>query len=39
MMDADGAREFLRSNHNAVLSTFRSDGLPQLSPASRARRE
>jgi PPOX class probable F420-dependent enzyme len=31
-MNADEAREFLRENHNAVLSTFRRDGRPQLSP-------
>ena len=31
-MDADGAREFLRANHRAVLATGRSDGRPQLSP-------
>jgi PPOX class probable F420-dependent enzyme len=31
-MDADGAREFLRTNSHGVLSTFRTDGLPQLSP-------
>jgi PPOX class probable F420-dependent enzyme len=28
----DGARAFLRTNHNAVLATFRRDGRPQLSP-------
>jgi PPOX class probable F420-dependent enzyme len=33
-MDAAGAREFLRTNHHAVLSTFRSDGRPQLSPVT-----
>ncbi|MGI9005736.1 MAG: PPOX class F420-dependent oxidoreductase [Streptosporangiaceae bacterium] len=31
-MQLDRAREFMRVNHRAVLSTFRSDGLPQLSP-------
>jgi PPOX class probable F420-dependent enzyme len=33
-MDAAGARDFLRTNHHAVLSTFRSDGRPQLSPVT-----
>ena len=33
-MDAAGAREFLRTNHHAVLATFRSDGRPQLSPVT-----
>lgn len=31
-MDADEAREFLRSHHHAVLATTRADGRPQLSP-------
>jgi PPOX class probable F420-dependent enzyme len=31
-MDLDQAREFVRGNPRAVLSTFRSDGLPQMSP-------
>jgi PPOX class probable F420-dependent enzyme len=31
-MDADAAREFLAQNHRGVLSTFRRDGLPQLTP-------
>jgi len=31
-VDIDTAREFIRSNHRAALSTFRSDGAPQLSP-------
>ena len=31
-MDLDKAREFIRSNHRAVLATRRSDGTPQLSP-------
>jgi len=31
-MDLDEARRFLNDNHRAVLSTFRSDGRPQLSP-------
>jgi PPOX class probable F420-dependent enzyme len=33
-MDADGVREFVRSNHNAVLATRRGDGRPQLSPVT-----
>jgi PPOX class probable F420-dependent enzyme len=28
------AREFLRTNHRAVLSTFRADGRPHLTPVS-----
>ena len=35
-MDAEDARSFLRMNHHAVLSTFRSDGRPQLSPVTAA---
>ena len=35
-MDADGARSFLRDNHRGVLSTFRTDGRPQLSPVTAA---
>ncbi len=31
-MDLDDARRFLTDHHRAVLSTFRSDGRPQLSP-------
>ena len=31
-MDADAAREFVRTNHRAVLATRRRDGHPQLSP-------
>ena len=31
-MDPDQAREFLRSNHRAVMATFRRDGTPQMSP-------
>ncbi|MDW5322507.1 PPOX class F420-dependent oxidoreductase [Plantactinospora sp. KLBMP9567] len=31
-MDPAQAREFLRTHHHAVLSTFRKDGHPQLSP-------
>ena len=33
-MDLDEARQFLRENHRAVLSTFRADGRPQLSPVA-----
>jgi PPOX class probable F420-dependent enzyme len=31
-VDLDEAREFVRGNHRAVLSTLRRDGAPQLSP-------
>lgn len=31
-MDAEQLREFVRSNHRAVLATTRADGRPQLSP-------
>lgn len=31
-MDAEQVREFVRSNHRAVLATARRDGRPQLSP-------
>lgn len=31
-MDLDQARDLLRSQHRAVLATWRSDGTPQLSP-------
>jgi PPOX class probable F420-dependent enzyme len=31
-MDIDGARDFIRRNHHAVLATNRRDGRPQLSP-------
>ena len=31
-MDVAEAREFVRSNHHAVLATRRADGRPQLSP-------
>lgn len=31
-MDLDGAREFLRSHHRAILVTRRADGRPQTSP-------
>src|SRR5689334_22335776 len=33
-MTPDEAREFVRTNHNAVLATFRRDGRPQLSPVT-----
>ena len=33
-MDVDQAREFLRSNHRAVLSTVRRDGRPAMSPVA-----
>jgi PPOX class probable F420-dependent enzyme len=35
-MNLDEARQFLRENHRAVLSTFRADGRPQLSPVAAA---
>ena len=31
-MDLDGARDFVRNNHRAVLTTRRANGGPQLSP-------
>jgi PPOX class probable F420-dependent enzyme len=31
-MDVGGAQEFIRANHRAVMSTFRRDGRPALSP-------
>jgi PPOX class probable F420-dependent enzyme len=31
-MDLDKAREFIRSNHRAVMATFRADGRPQMAP-------
>jgi PPOX class probable F420-dependent enzyme len=31
-MDAEAARQFLRSNHRAILITQRRDGRPQTSP-------
>src|SRR5687768_18493043 len=31
-MDIEKAREFIRSNHRAVMTTRRGDGSPQLSP-------
>ena len=36
MVDADRVREFMRTNHRAVMATFRSDGRPQLSPVTTA---
>ena len=33
-MDPEQAREFLRTNHRAVLATARADGRPQLSPVA-----
>ncbi len=33
-MDAEAAVSFLRTSHRAVLSTFRADGRPQLSPVT-----
>jgi PPOX class probable F420-dependent enzyme len=33
-MTPDGAREFARAHHLGVLSTFRRDGRPQLSPVT-----
>ena len=33
-MDIEGAREFVRGNHRAVLATQRADGSPQLSPVT-----
>jgi PPOX class probable F420-dependent enzyme len=33
-MEIDKAREFLRENHRGVLSTFRRDGRPQMSPVT-----
>ncbi|MDT4913498.1 MAG: hypothetical protein QOC66_2626 [Pseudonocardiales bacterium] len=31
-MDVAAAQEFLRTNHHAVMATFRKDGRPALSP-------
>jgi PPOX class probable F420-dependent enzyme len=31
-VDLDQARQFLRSNHRAVMATLRRDGSPQMSP-------
>ena len=33
-MDIDQARQFVREHHNAVLSTRRRDGSPQMSPVT-----
>ena len=33
-MPLEAAREFLRTNHHAVLATFRADGRPQLTPVA-----
>ena len=33
-MDIEGAVSFMRSNHNALLLTYRRDGSPQLSPVT-----
>jgi PPOX class probable F420-dependent enzyme len=33
-MDLERARDFMRTNHRAVLATARSDGQPQLSPVT-----
>jgi PPOX class probable F420-dependent enzyme len=33
-MDVEQAREFIRSNHHAVLATVRSNGRPQMSPVA-----
>ena len=33
-MDLDKARDYLRSNHHAVLATLRRDGTPQMSPVA-----
>lgn len=31
-MDLNRARDFIRENHRAILSTVRADGTPQMSP-------
>ena len=33
-MDLDQARDYLRTNHRAVLATTRRDGTPQMSPVT-----
>jgi PPOX class probable F420-dependent enzyme len=33
-MDIDAALDFVRTQHNAVLSTLKADGTPQLSPVT-----
>lgn len=35
-MDLDAAREYVRTNHHAVLATLKRDGSPQLSPVAAA---
>ncbi len=35
-MDIDDAREYVRANSHAVLSTVRRDGTPQMSPVAAA---
>ena len=36
MVDAAHVLEFMRTNHRAVMATFRRDGRPQLSPVTTA---
>jgi PPOX class probable F420-dependent enzyme len=33
-VDLDQARDYLRTNHHAVLATLRRDGTPQMSPVA-----
>lgn len=33
-MDLEQARDYLRSNHHAILATMRRDGTPQMSPVA-----
>ena len=33
-MDLDKARDYVRTNHHAVLATMRRDGTPQMSPVA-----
>jgi PPOX class probable F420-dependent enzyme len=33
-VDLEGAREYIRDNHHAVMATTRRDGRPQLSPVA-----
>ena len=35
-MDLDGARDYIRTHHHAVLATLRRDGTPQMSPVGAA---
>jgi PPOX class probable F420-dependent enzyme len=35
-VDAENARNFIRTNHHAVMATFRKDGRPAMSPMSAA---